>query len=145
MDRPQEAPSWRLNRVRAMLERAGLRQTRQRVALADLLFARGNRHVSADSLHEEAIAANVPVSVATIYNTLNQFSRAGLIREVGIDGSRTYFDTNVAEHHHFYFEDDQRLEDIPATSIQVEAVGAPPAGYEVARVDTVVRLRRRSG
>ena len=88
------------------LRKAGLRPTRQRLALASLLFAHGDRHVSAESLHEEAVSAGVPVSLATVYNTMHQFTAAGLLREVTVDGTRTYFDTNTGDHHHFYCEDD---------------------------------------
>lgn len=128
--------------VRAMLQRSGLRPTRQRVALAEILFAHGNRHVSAEGLHEEAVIRRVPVSLATVYNTLHQFTGAGLLREVAVDGSKTYFDTNASDHHHFYVEGDSRLFDIPGAELLVDKLPKPPEGYEVARVDVVVRLRR---
>src|ERR1700680_4045192 len=101
----------RINRYAERLRKAGLRPTRQRLALAQLLFASGNRHVTAESLHEEAAGAGVPVSLATVYNTMHQFTAAGLLRQVTVDGSRTYFDTNIGEHHHFYCEDDGTLLD----------------------------------
>src|SRR5262245_7982586 len=84
------------------LRKAGLRPTRQRLALAQLLFGRGDRHVTAEGLHEEAVGAGMPVSLATVYNTMHQFTAAGLLREVTVDGTRTYFDTNTGDHHHFY-------------------------------------------
>ena len=128
--------------IRSMLRQSGLRPTRQRMALAEILFARGNRHISAESLHDEATIQRVPVSLATIYNTLHQFTEAGLLREVAVDGSKTYFDTNTGEHHHFYVEDDNEVIDIPPGQMGVGQVPEPPPGYEVIRVDVVVRLRR---
>ncbi len=103
--------------IRAMLRQSGLRPTRQRMALAEIPFAKGNRHISAESLHEEATIQRVPVSLATIYNTLHQFTEAGLLREVAVDGSKTYFDTNLDEHHHFFIEDDNEVLDIPVASL----------------------------
>ena len=129
--------------IRETLSKAGLRPTRQRLSLAELLFGRGHRHVSAEDLHEEAIEANVPVSLATIYNTLHQFTEAGLLREVPVDSSKTYFDTNTSDHHHFYFADDNHVVDIPATGLSMRDLPEPPEGTEIERVDVVVRLRRK--
>jgi Fur family iron response transcriptional regulator len=126
------------------LKVAGLRPTRQRLALAKLLFDNGNRHLTAEHLHGEAIAANVRVSLATIYNTLHQFTGAGLLREVVVEAGRSYFDTNVEEHHHFYFEDTCALEDIPGDHLRVADLPAPPEGTRVARVDVVVRVKSSS-
>jgi len=131
--------------IRGMLRRSGLRPTRQRMALAELLYGRGNRHISAEGLHEEAMAKKVPVSLATVYNTLHQFTDAGLLREVAVDGSKTYFDTNTADHHHFFVEDDDMVIDIPHDKIGMGRVPEPPEGYEISRVDVVVRLRRIRG
>ncbi|HMN85484.1 MAG TPA: Fur family transcriptional regulator [Bauldia sp.] len=128
--------------IRSLLRGSGLRPTRQRVALADLLFARGNRHISAEGLHEEAMAHRVPVSLATVYNTLHQFTEAGLLREVAVDGSKTYFDTNITAHHLFFVEDDNEVIDIPVGRMGVGKLPDPPPGYEISRVDVVVRLRR---
>ncbi|MEJ0011621.1 MAG: iron response transcriptional regulator IrrA [Bauldia sp.] len=128
--------------IRTMLRKSGLRPTRQRVALAEILFARGNRHISAESLHDEATVEKVPVSLATIYNTLHQFTEAGLLREVAVDGSKTYFDTNISDHHHFFVEDSNEVLDIPEGEMGVGNVPTPPPGYEITRVDVVVRLRR---
>ncbi len=125
------------------LRKAGLRPTRQRLALAQLLFARGDRHVTAEGLHEEAVSAGVPVSLATIYNTMHQFTAVGLLREVTVDGTRTYFDTNIGDHHHFYCPEDGTLIDIDGTAIAVAGVPAPPHGAKVDRVDVIVRLKRR--
>lgn len=124
---------------------AGLRPTRQRVALADMLFAKGDRHLSAEELHEEALAAGVPVSLATVYNALHQFTNAGLLRILAIEGSKTYFDTNTSDHHHFFIEDDNIVLDIPPGRMGVGRVPEPPPGYEISRVDVVVRLRRIAG
>ncbi len=120
---------------------AGLRPTRQRVALGMLLFGKGDRHVTAERLYEEAVAAEMPVSLATVYNTLHQFTDAGLLREIAVDGARVYFDTNTSEHHHFLLEESEELHDIPA-SVSVSNIPAPPEGLKIARVDVVVRLRR---
>jgi Fur family iron response transcriptional regulator len=128
--------------VRAMLRRSGLRPTRQRQALAEILFGQGNRHISAEGLHEEALMHRVPVSLATVYNTLHQFTGSGLLREVIVDGSKTYFDTNTSDHHHFFIEDDNAVIDIPEGRLGVGRLPGPPAGYEISRVDVVVRLRR---
>jgi Fur family iron response transcriptional regulator len=127
-----------LQRLRA----AGLRPTRQRLALARLLFEKGDRHITADELHAEAEEAGVGVSLATVYNTLNQFTQAGLLREVAVEAGRAYFDTNTTDHHHFFFEEGGRLVDIPAAGLSVEGVPAAPKGTEVSRVDVIVRLRR---
>ena len=127
--------------LRARLAAAGLRPTRQRLALAQRLFA-GDRHVTAEGLHEECSASGETVSLATVYNTLNQFTRAGLLREVSVEGARTYFDTNTGDHHHFFIEDEDRILDIPAGHISVADLPPAPDGLEIDRVDVVVRLRR---
>ncbi len=126
-----------LERLRA----AGLRPTRQRLALARLLFDQCSRHVSAEQLHGEALAAGVRVSLATIYNTLHQFTALGLLREVVVEPGRSYFDTNVSDHHHFFFEDDGRLEDIPGERVRLACLPEAPEGTRVHRVDVIVRLR----
>ncbi|HEY1632583.1 MAG TPA: Fur family transcriptional regulator [Rhizomicrobium sp.] len=126
----------------ARLKEAGLRPTRQRVALAGLLFRHGDRHLTAESLHDEAGRAGHTLSLATVYNTLNQFTGVGLLRQVTIDGGRAYFDTNTGEHQHFYCEDDGSLIDIPGDTIAVAGVPAPPKGMAVDRVDVVVRVRK---
>ncbi len=123
------------------LRLSGLRPTRQRLALAELLFAQGNRHVTAEALHAEAVMANVPVSLATIYNALNQFTKAGLLREVAIEGQKTYFDTNTSSHHHFYIEGEERLVDIPDGNLRVVGIPETPTGKKIDRIDVIVRLR----
>ena len=126
----------------AVLRMAGLRPTRQRVALAELLFAGAHRHVSAEQLHGEASDARVNVSLATIYNTLHQFHEAGLLREVAVDASRSYFDTDTSDHHHFYVEDEQRMIDIPASSVEFAVLPDAPSGMKVSHVDVVIRVRK---
>lgn len=123
------------------LRRVNLRPTRQRLALARLLFERGHRHVTAEMLHEEAIAADVQVSLATVYNTLHQFTSVGLLREIIVESSRSYFDTNVNDHHHFYCEGSGELEDIPSDDVVISRLPEPPAGKELSRIDVVVRVR----
>ena len=123
------------------LKGAGLRPTRQRLALAKLLFEKGDYHLTAEHLHSQAIASNVRISLATVYNTLHQFTAAGLLREVMVEPGRSYFDTNVNEHHHFYFEDSGRLQDIPSDQARLADLPVPPEGSEVARVDIMIRLR----
>ena len=132
-----------VHELKSMLRGSGLRPTRQRISLGWLLFAKGDRHVTAEALYEEATRARVPVSLATIYNTLHQFTDAGLLRQVAIDGSRTYFDTNTSEHHHFFLEGDESLMDIPGEPLQVGLLPTPPEGMEIARVDVIVRLKRK--
>ena len=126
------------------LRDSGLRPTRQRIALADLLFAKGDRHLTAEELHEEATVAGVPVSLATVYNTLHQFTEAGLLRVLAIESAKTYFDTNVSDHHHFYVEGDSEVVDIPVSNLEISNLPAPPEGMEIAHVDVVIRLRRKA-
>ncbi|WP_421725490.1 iron response transcriptional regulator IrrA [Bauldia sp.] len=128
--------------IRAILRGSGLRPTRQRMALGRILFGKGNRHISAEELHDEARDRQVAVSLATVYNTLHQFTEVGLLREVVVDGSKTYFDTNTDDHHHFFIEDDNEVVDIPKGQMGVDQVPTAPPGYEITRVDVVVRLRR---
>jgi Fur family iron response transcriptional regulator len=122
-----------------LLRAAKLRPTRQRLALARLLFEHGDRHVTAEQLHGEALRAAVIVSLATVYNTLHQFVGAGLLREVVVNPGRSYFDTNTADHHHFFFEETGRLMDIPSDSIHVGNLPQPPQG-EIKRVDVTIRV-----
>ena len=122
------------------LRMTGLRPTRQRVALAELLFGRGERHFTAEEVHAEAVRNGVPVSLATVYNTLHQFVEAGLLREVAIESSKTYFDTKTSNHFHFYFENNGVLVDIETADIKVENLPKPPEGMEITRIDVLVRL-----
>ena len=128
--------------VNEMLQSVGLRPTRQRMALGWLLFGKGDRHLTAEMLYEEATQAKVPVSLATVYNTLNQLTEVGLLRQVSVDGAKTYFDTNVSTHHHFYLEGSHELVDIPDPHLMLQKMPEVPEGYEIARVDMVVRLRK---
>lgn len=127
------------------LRHSGLRPTRQRVALGDLLFAKGDRHLTVEELHDEAVTAGVPVSLATVYNTLHQFTEAGLIRVLAVEGARTYFDTNVSDHHHFFVEGENEVLDIPVNNLQIDNLPEAPEGMEIAHVDVVIRLRRKRG
>ena len=129
--------------VKALLRQVGLRPTRQRMALGWILFGKGDRHLTAEMLYEEATRAKVPVSLATVYNTLHQFTDVGLLRQIAVDGAKSYFDTNISTHHHFFIEDDNAVLDIPESDVVVGRTPTPPEGYEVARVDVVVRLRRK--
>ena len=126
----------------ARLRHAGLRPTRQRVELAGLLFKDCDRHVTAESLHDEITRAGVKVSLATVYNTLHQFTEAGPLRQVIVDAARSYFDTNTGDHQHFFVESEGLLIDIPGEHIRVSGVPAAPPGLAVDRVDVVVRVRR---
>ena len=136
----QAPPDTTTGDVAELLRGAGLRPTRQRVALARLLFAEGDRHVTAEKLHEEALASRVPVSLATVYNTLHQLTEAGLLREVAVEGAKTYFDTNTSNHYHFFCEHSGRLMDIATGSIRIEGLPEAPEGKTISRVDVLVRL-----
>jgi Fur family transcriptional regulator, iron response regulator len=127
-------------KVSRMLHDAGLRPTRQRVLLGELLFGHGHRHATAEMLHHEAVAAGERVSLATVYNTLHQFKRAGLLRELAIDGSKAYFDTNTSNHNHFFYEREGRLVDIPEDRIRIDGVPEAPDGMVISHIDVVVRL-----
>jgi Fur family iron response transcriptional regulator len=129
--------------VKSMLRDVGLRPTRQRMALGWILFGKGDRHITAEMLYEEATKAKVPVSLATIYNTLHQFTEVGLLRQVAVEGSKAYFDTNASEHHHFFVEDANQLVDIPGAEVIVDKMPTAPEGYEISRIDVVVRLRKK--
>ena len=124
------------------LREAGLRPTRQRVALARVLFEGDHRHVTAESLHAEVRATKISVSLATVYNALNQFRDAGLLREVVVAPGRSYFDTNTGHHHHFFVETDNELHDFPSDEVRIDGLPPPPKGTKVSRVDVIVRVRR---
>ena len=120
---------------------AGLRPTRQRMALARLLFEGGDRHVTAEQLHRQAEKDGVKMSLATVYNTLNRFTLAGLLRKVVVDSKRSYFDTNTTEHHHFYNQDTAELTDIPGDRVIVSSLPQSPDGAVIDGIDVIVRLR----
>lgn len=126
------------------LRQSGLRPTRQRIALAELIFAKGDRHLTVEELHEEAVTAGVPVSLATVYNTLHQFTGAGMIRVLAVESNRTYFDTNTSDHHHFFVEGSNEVLDLPHGDIAISNLPEPPEGMEIAHVDVIVRLRHKS-
>jgi Fur family iron response transcriptional regulator len=136
MDTPPPV-STALHRLRA----SGLRPTRQRVALARLLLEQGHRHVTAEQLHGEAVDAAIRVSLATVYNTLHQFTAAGLLREVVVEPGRSYFDTNTDDHHHFFCESTGHLADIRGELLSLGVLPAPPSGTEISRVDVIIRVR----
>ena len=119
---------------------AGLRPTRQRLALARLLFDGCDRHISAEQLHNEAVNGDIRVSLATVYNTLHQFTESGMLREIVVDAGRSYFDTNVSDHHHFFFEKSGKLCDIPADMIGVTKIPEAPEGFKISRVEVIVRV-----
>lgn len=131
--------------VTELLRSAGLRPTRQRLALGELLFGGCDRHVTAEQLHAEAVAVGEQVSLATVYNTLHQFKDAGLLRELAIEGSKAYFDTNISNHNHFYLEQAGELVDIPGDQIRVDGLPEPPEGMRIAHIDVVVRLVKIDG
>jgi Fur family transcriptional regulator, iron response regulator len=129
--------------IEVKLRHYGLRPTRQRVALGDLLFAKGDRHLTVEELHDEAVIAGVPVSLATVYNTLHQFTEAGLIRVLAVEGAKTYFDTNTSDHHHFFVEGRNEVLDVPVNNLQIGNLPEPPEGMEIAHVDVIIRLREK--
>lgn len=130
-------------RSQTWLTGAGLRPTRQRLALAELLVGDGkDRHITAESLHDAVKASGESVSLATVYNTLKAFCDAGLIREIMVDGSKSYFDTRVDDHPHFFWEEDGRLTDAPNEQLEISALPDAPAGMEISKVDVVIRVRR---
>ncbi len=133
---PDNIPDLPIQRLR----KTGLRPTRQRVALAELLFGQGDRHFTAEMVHAEALSHGVAVSLATVYNTLHQFVEAGLLREVAIESAKTYFDTKTSNHFHFFFEGEGKLEDIAAGDLPDGNLPEPPEGWEISRVDVLVRL-----
>ena len=127
------------------LRTAGLRPTRQRLALADILFTGEDRHVTAEQLHGEAQNREIPVSLAPVYNTLHQFTEAGLLREVVVEPGRSYFDTNTTEHHHFYEAVDGKLRDIPGCSLNLVCLPSPPEGMSITSVEVIIRVARCQG
>jgi Fur family iron response transcriptional regulator len=129
------------SQIRPLLEKYGLRSTRQRLGLAKLLFSKGDRHITADMLAAEAHESRIFASLATVYNVLNLFAEVGLVRSFTIEGGKTIFDTNTTDHCHFYFEDSGAITDIVAKAGKFADHFEPPAGYEIVNVDVVVRLQ----
>jgi len=136
---PQRPYSRALERLKSV----GLRPTRQRLALAKLLFEGPDRHITAEALHSEALSAKVRVSLATVYNTLHQFTAAGLLREVVIEAGRCYFDTNTSDHHHFFFVESAELCDISGDAIGFTRLPEAPSGHAVERVDVIIRVQKQ--
>ena len=126
--------------ARARLRQAGLRPTRQRIVLARRLFGGPHRHVTAAGLHAEGLREEAGVSLATVYNTLHQFTKAGLLRELVVDAGRSFFDTNTSHHQHFFFEETGRLVDVPGDRISVNELPPTPPGTTVSRIDIIVRV-----
>lgn len=127
-------------KVEKRLQSAGLRATPKRIAIGGLLFDGRDRHVTADDVAVMARKNGVRVSLATVYNTLNQFVSAGLMKRITLDTDRTYFDTNVSDHHHLFFEENGVLHDIPGDSIRVEGLPEIPAGSRISAVEVIVRM-----
>ena len=127
------------SRILERLRKSGLRPTQQRLALAKLLFDGCDRHLTAEQLHSEAMRANIRVSLATVYNTLNQFTEAGLLRAIVVDPTRSYFDTNTSDHHHYFYEKSGKLMDIPFEDIETSRL-TPPCGGMIGRIEVVVRV-----
>jgi Fur family iron response transcriptional regulator len=123
------------------LKQCGLRPTRQRMALARLLRDAGDCHLTAEQLHEMAAASGCRISLATVYNALHQFTDAGLVREIVVDSGCSYFDTNISDHHHFFFEDRRELKDIDGGDVVISTIPEPPEGARLERVDVVIRVR----
>lgn len=126
--------------IQARLRAADLRPTRQRLSLAGLLFVAGNRHVTAEQLRAEARALRMPLSLATVCNTLRQFAAVGLIREIALYGHTVWYDTDTGPHSHYFDEDRQALSDIPFDVTRDLKIQAPP-GRKIVGVDVIVRLR----
>ncbi|MCP1760335.1 Fur family transcriptional regulator Irr [Bradyrhizobium japonicum] len=129
-------------RCAQLLGDAGLRPTRHRLALARMLLMGDHRHVTAEGLYDEAMAANLRLSLATVYNTLNQFTEAGLLRRIAADGIKSFFDTDTSVHPHYYLEGEDVLVDV-AGGLAFSKVPQPLPGHEIARLDVVVHLRRK--
>ncbi len=142
-EKPAQGASDASRKIEQILLSANMRPTRQRLALVHLLFRNSEQHVTAEMVFEEAMRARIPVSLATVYNTLNHLTEAGLLRSLSVDGTKTYFDTNATAHHHFYFENTHELLDIDDTEMSLAAMPKIPEGYEIARVDALVRLRKK--
>ena len=142
IDRPAVVSGCPVSAIRTKLRDAGLRPTRQRMTLGWMLFAKGHRHVSAEALFEEATRARAHLSLATVYNTLRQFSDANLIRQVPTGAGKAYFDTNTDEHHHYIVDGEETMLDVPGEYIALAAPPKAPPGYEVTGFDVIVRLRR---
>lgn len=123
------------------LKASRLRPTKQRLALAGLLFDKAPRHVTADELYQEALDAGIPVSLATVYNTLNQFTSAGIMSEVVVGSGQSYFDTTASSHWHYFDRQTGEIFDIPASKLNFKDLPEPPPGKVIERIDVVIRVR----
>ena len=141
MNRQNVRPS--INRSLNWVSRAGLRPTKQRIKLAQLLIGDGeNKHITAESLFDLGKKSDVSVSLATVYNTLKAFCDAGLINEVMVDGGKSYFDTRLDDHPHFFWEDTGQISDAPSDTIEIKNLPIPPGEYEITKVDVIIRVKR---
>lgn len=138
------APSDEASAIAARLRSHGLRPTRQRIDLAHVLHSKGDRHVSAEAVYEEALGHGISVSLATVYNTLKQFTEAGLLVELAVSGAKSFFDTRVDPHHHFYVEGESAMIDVAADEVEISRLPEPPEGMEIVGWDVVVRVRRKA-
>lgn len=138
------APAADASAIAARLRAHGLRPTRQRIDLAFVLYSKGDRHVSAEAVYDEALGHGVSVSLATVYNTLKQFTEAGLLAELAVSGAKSFFDTRVDPHHHFYVEGAGEMIDVAAEAVEIARLPEPPEGMEIVGWDVVVRLRRKA-
>ncbi len=128
--------------IRPILQKAGLRPTRQRLILGQFLLSGQHQHISADELHLLTMQSGFSMSLATVYNTLNQFAEAGLIRKISVSGQRTFFDTNAHNHQHFYLEDEDRMIDIGGVPLMLSPAPQAPAGYTITKIDILVSLKK---
>tara|TARA_A100000164_G_scaffold313725_1_gene292641 strand:- start:3 stop:410 length:408 start_codon:yes stop_codon:yes gene_type:complete len=132
-----------MSEIEKLLDKAELRQTKQRTQLAKMLFQAENRHFTAEQLHKEARTAGGTISLATIYNTLHQFRTAGLLRQVIVEPGKVYFDTNTEPHHHFYIEDDGELLDVERSEIEISTLPEIPKDCAIQETDVIIRLRKK--
>ncbi|PHR91375.1 MAG: transcriptional repressor [Robiginitomaculum sp.] len=123
-----------------ILAKNGIRPTKIRKAIARLLFDGHDKHVTVENVIDMARNSEIKTSVASVYNTLNQFAAAGLLRRVVVEQGRTFFDTNLSDHHHFYFEDEQRLEDIPDGTIKLQSIPKLPYGRRIKSIGVTIRV-----
>lgn len=146
-ERERHAHFRAVSELAGRLRQNGFRPTRQRLELAHMIFAHGNRHITAEELYEEAIQSGVPVSLATVYNTLHQFTAAGMLRIIAVEGAKTWFDTNTCDHYHFYIEGENRILDIPCNLDEAPIITnlpQPPEGMAIAHIDLIIRLKPKN-
>jgi Fur family iron response transcriptional regulator len=127
--------------IRRKLDAAGVRPTRQRVDLGRAIFGSGDRHFTAEMIYQETRSIRFAPTLGTIYNTLNEFSRCGLLREIAIYDAKLWYDTKTGPHFHFYSEDSEELSDIPDAWLPAFDIPAPE-GTRIAAIDVIVRLKK---